>query len=295
MSNPSEWPLPPDGKRFLLPKALTRQLAQQPLSQGLYPRAMGFYPVALRHQMTRTEHDDHLLLYCTGGLGWLAAYGEVQPVKRGDVLLLPAGQPHRYWADAQKPWTVYWVHFDGRLAQQFIDWLAIPKGVRALGLNARLLSLFDVLFELRQRGSAWTPALHSCHQLQLLLSHVALLFVQQGAGSGKRLDLERVKTLMTEHLHGQLNLGELAADANLSKYHFAKCFKAQSGQSPIHYFIELKMQHACYLLDSSRVPVKQVALNLGYEDAYYFSRAFKKIMGVSPATYRAGLHTQGTN
>ena len=64
-----------------------------------------------------------------------------------------------------------------------------------------------------------------------------------------------------------------------------------SGQSPIHYFIDLKMQYAYNLLDTHRWSIKQVALNLGYEDAYYFSRAFKKIMGVSPSGYRAGLHS----
>lgn len=293
MSKPSEWPLPPDGKRFLLPKALTRRLAHDPLSAGLYPCALGFYPVALRHRMERTEHDDHLLLYCTAGCGWLAACGEVQPVGQGDIVLLPAGTSHHYWADDSRPWTVYWVHFDGHLALDFMRWLSVPKGLRRVGLNARLLTLFDALFELRKQGSAWAPALHACHQLQLLLSYVALIFDRQLAGSGRRLDMERVKALMAENLHGQLNLQRLADDASLSKYHFSKCFKAQSGQSPIHYFIELKMQHACYLLDTTRHSIKQVALNLGYEDAYYFSRLFKKIMGVSPAQYRAGLHGLG--
>ena len=48
----------------------------------------------------------------------------------------------------------------------------------------------------------------------------------------------------------------------------------------------MKMQRACYLLDSTQQSVKQLAAALGYDDAYYFSRLFKKVIGLSPAQYR---------
>ena len=55
---------------------------------------------------------------------------------------------------------------------------------------------------------------------------------------------------------------------------------------PIDYFLHLKMQKACQLLFSQDMKIKQVALQLGYEDQYYFSRIFKKYMGMSPEQYR---------
>lgn len=290
MSQPSDWPLPRDGKRFLLPKALLDRLADEPLTRQLYPRALGFYPVARGHRMQRELHDDHLLLYCTAGQGRLDYEGTSFPVSAGDVVVLPAGQAHSYASDHQRPWTVYWVHYAGLLSDTMTDWLAAKGGpVHRLGLNARLLALFDAQFGLRDQGSNWDAALHACHQLQFLLSHIAQM-LGQAADSAGRLDIARIKGLMMAHIHDHIDLAALAEDAALSKYHFAKLFKAQTGQSPIHYFIELKMQQACYLLDTSRQPIKQVALNLGYEDAYYFSRLFKKVMGVSPARYRTGLH-----
>ena len=53
------------------------------------------------------------------------------------------------------------------------------------------------------------------------------------------------------------------------------------------YFIELRMRLACRLLDLSDKPVKVVAIEAGYRDPYYFSRVFKKAMGLSPEKYRA--------
>lgn len=63
-------------------------------------------------------------------------------------------------------------------------------------------------------------------------------------------------------------------------------FKERRGQSLMNYFIRLKVQKACQLLDQTRLPMVEIAAQLGYEDPYYFSRLFKKIQGCSPAHYR---------
>jgi YesN/AraC family two-component response regulator len=53
------------------------------------------------------------------------------------------------------------------------------------------------------------------------------------------------------------------------------------------YFIHLRVRLACRLLDLSDKPIKVVAIETGYRDPYYFSRVFKKAMGLSPEKYRA--------
>jgi len=55
----------------------------------------------------------------------------------------------------------------------------------------------------------------------------------------------------------------------------------------LSYFTQLKIRAACRLLDLSGKSVKAVALETGYSDPYYFSRVFKKVMGISPEKYRA--------
>ncbi|HHY58568.1 MAG TPA: helix-turn-helix transcriptional regulator, partial [Chloroflexi bacterium] len=63
--------------------------------------------------------------------------------------------------------------------------------------------------------------------------------------------------------------------------------KQQTGHSPIAYFNQLKMQHACTLLTITGLSVKEVAHALGYADAYYFSRLFKQHIGVAPRQFRS--------
>jgi len=91
---------------------------------------------------------------------------------------------------------------------------------------------------------------------------------------------------MLGHLDEPLQVATLAARANISPSHFFALFKRQIGCAPIDYFIRLRMQHACRLLDETVMSVKEVAATLGYEDPFYFSRIFKSVNQVAPSEYR---------
>jgi transcriptional regulator GlxA family with amidase domain len=91
---------------------------------------------------------------------------------------------------------------------------------------------------------------------------------------------------MQARVHEQLELEALAETVSLSKFHFIKKYKELTGTTPINHFIHLKVERACHLLDVTTKSINEISFAVGYEDAYYFSRIFKKIMGVSPSQYR---------
>lgn len=284
----SNWPLPANGARFITPPRLRRQLARSALAAGCYPLALGFYPQALGHQMHRAQPDDHLLIYCRTGQGWVETQDGRLAVAGGDLLLLPKGQAHAYGADEHKPWSIYLVHFDGELAAEFIQPLGRAARLR-VGVQPRLLAEFDALLNLRKQGLNLAHFVHAAHQLQVLLTSLAVLPARTTLKSGRVLDVDAVQAVMRDHLHGSLQLDELAAQFKLSRFHFAKTYRALTGQAPIQDFIQLKMAHACRLLDEGTPSIRQVAEQLGYEDMYYFSRLFRKVVGMAPSHYRA-LH-----
>lgn len=92
--------------------------------------------------------------------------------------------------------------------------------------------------------------------------------------------------LMRGCLNQSLAVNQLARMANISPSHFFAVFKKQTGFAPLDYFIRLRMQRACELLDATELAVKEVANELGYEDPYYFSRLFKSVSQVAPTEYR---------
>jgi transcriptional regulator GlxA family with amidase domain len=91
---------------------------------------------------------------------------------------------------------------------------------------------------------------------------------------------------MKAHLSRPLRVATLAAMANRSESHYATLFCRQTGYPPIDYFIRLRIQRACQLLDSTTLSVKQVAAGAGYGDPLYFSRVFRTVMDMSPSQYR---------
>ena len=93
-------------------------------------------------------------------------------------------------------------------------------------------------------------------------------------------------TYMIEHLDQPLQVSTLAAQAGVSPSHYFALFKRQTGKAPIDFFIRLRMNHARELLDSTGSSVKEVAVTMGYDDPFYFSRVFKSVHRVAPAEYR---------
>jgi len=117
--------------------------------------------------------------------------------------------------------------------------------------------------------------------------------VEDGANAGAEAESEASKRIeqciafMREHLNQPLQVATLAARASASPSHFFVLFKRVTGSPPIDYFIRLRMQRACRLLEAGSLHVKEVAAALGYDDPFYFSRVFKSTVHVAPSEYRA--------
>jgi len=285
----SQWPLTSDGIRIIVPAFVQDYLAANTFTNECYPTAFGYYPNAGGHRMAREQHDDNLLMLCTAGCGTLELGSQSLPVGPGDALLLPRGSHHRYRADTDNPWTIYWVHFEGGLAEKFLTAVRGSKQfapVLHVGTHARLVADFETLIDTRKTGYNRRAFVHAANLLRQMLSYLAMVAPVVQAKQHHDMDLDGIHALMEERLHGHLDLATLARHANLSKYHFSNKYKALTGHSPIQYFLHLKMERACYLLDVSGISVKDVSRTLGYEDSYYFSRLFKKIIGVAPRQYR---------
>ena len=104
--------------------------------------------------------------------------------------------------------------------------------------------------------------------------------------TGADLNIPRIRRYIHEHLDGPLSLDELAGCVNLSATHFSRLFRRYFGSSPMHYVIQQRMARAASLLAETAAPIKQVAHAVGYDDPYYFSRLFKRTVGLAPGAYR---------
>lgn len=288
MSQPSTWPLPPQGKRVLTPGFVRQQLAAHALSRGCYPTAMGYYPRAWGHRMRRTQHDDNLVMLCTEGRGWLTIDERRREIRSGDAILLPRGLSHEYAADNKLPWSIFWVHFSGDDGDALMRWLA-PNQEHCIhpGAMPALTDHFEQLLEVGRTGYSSTAFIVAANQLRYMLTGIAQYRDQQSRLREGELDLASVQRFMRNRVTGKVSLDELAQVAGVSTPHFAERYRTLTGYPPIRHFTHMKMEAACRLLDSTEQSVKSIAGSLGYDDPLYFSRVFRKIIGSAPRDYRA--------
>lgn len=93
-----------------------------------------------------------------------------------------------------------------------------------------------------------------------------------------------------EHMHADCardwTLDALASAVVLSRAGFAQKFKATLGATPLQYLTTVRIQKAMHLLADSSEKIQSVAQEVGYSDAFSFSKVFKKVAGLSPREYR---------
>ncbi len=95
--------------------------------------------------------------------------------------------------------------------------------------------------------------------------------------------------LMHARLSEDISLDELAAEARLSPYHFARMFKQSVGVPPRVYLTRLRMEKACELLEHTDLSVTEIALEVGYSSNQVLARVFTKYQKTSPTDFRRAV------
>lgn len=107
----------------------------------------------------------------------------------------------------------------------------------------------------------------------------------QRAGTYNRADLLEIKTYMESHYDEPLSIAQLAKMANISPKYFVDLFKKTFGQSAMEYLTDVRIRHAKRYLAESEERLRDIARKVGYKDEFYFSRKFKKEVGVAPSEF----------
>ncbi len=98
--------------------------------------------------------------------------------------------------------------------------------------------------------------------------------------------VQLIITYIENNYAQEITIEQLATTHYVSPTYLSKIFKEVTGVSPINYLILIRLQQARQLLMTKEYPIKEIARAVGYEDAYHFSKSFKKQYGVSPSALR---------
>lgn len=275
---------------FVIPEKITRLIRGNVLISDLYLTDIGYYPKARYHFRERPAGcSQFILIYCMEGKGEIRLNETVFMVPADHFFIIPAGMPHSYHSNEQNPWSIYWIHFSG-LKSGIYSRFACQTMAIDQGKNSRVsgrVELFSEIFRNLDRGFS----IETLEYVNLCLPHLLASFTHLSQfrlikESGEKDPVSQSINFMLEHLTKKLKLDEIASETGLSASHYSRLFQTRTGHSPIDYFIQLKIQNACRLLGNSGWTIADVSREMGFDDQFYFSRVFHKVMGMSPVEYR---------
>lgn len=271
-------------------KILLSHCAGSPVIKHLYITDIGYYPKAQHHYCRRSKGiDQNIIIYCVEGSGSCSVADTAYTVNAGDFVIIPSRLPHVYAASEDMAWTIYWLHCKGKASDAMVSAvvkkLAGHKGM--IGYSSAREELFEEIYATLERGYSRDNIIYANMCLWHLMA--SFEFDEKFDNSNTAANVDAAATaidFMQQQIDTTLTLKQIAQSVNLSASHFAAIFHAKTGFSPIEYFNHLKIQKACQLIQFTEYRMKEISYGIGINDCYYFSRLFKKLMGVSPLEYR---------
>ena len=278
-------------RMFVMPRHIIKWIKESPLIGSLYISDIGYFPNAANHFRERRKGcSSYILIYCISGKGRIKLADRELIILPNSFFIIPPETPHSYSAVDGDPWTIYWAHFKGPLAGLLYN--KILKEIREENCNIkhdeRRILLFENMLDILEKGYGKDHLEFINISLYQLLSSFIFPDNFELIGKAEEDDdlVDKSVSYVVENIDEKIDIALLARKFGYSNSHFLNLFKKKSGFAPLQYFNNLKIQRACHYLSFTDLSIKEICFSLGYNDPLYFSRLFKKSIGISPNPYR---------
>lgn len=259
------------------------------------------------HDLTSVKHSHdfcELSLITKGSaMHWLE--GADFPVSSGDVFVLQGQQSHYYY-DLNKLEMIN-IMFDPKLLNLPETRLRKIPGYRALflleplfrkqhrftshlHLNRQSLARSEGIAtnlekEITKKAEGYEAAMFG--QFVELVVYLSRLYQESDSTNAEALlRVAKVIGCIEDDFSKQWRIENFAQMAHMSRANFMRVFRTATGESPISYLLNQRIHKAMTLLASTKLPISEIAFEVGFNDSNYFTRQFKTLQGVSPIIYR---------
>jgi AraC family transcriptional regulator len=221
--------------------------------------------------------------------------GDRRQAEAGDLTIVPAQTDTEWRWD--RPIRIMHLYLDPRLLERAAEQAAdvdpgrvelIPRLSEADPLVAQIgKSLVGELQDGTAMGRLYAEEAAEMLAVHLLRHHCSVeTEVEDFTGGIPPARLKRVRDYVEANLDGEIRLDDLAAQAEMSKYHFSRQFKKEVGQSPTQFVIDQRIEKGKRLLEETDWLIARISLEVGYQSQSRFTTQFKRRVGTTPGRYR---------
>ena len=244
------------------------------------------------HSIGPIIHDYALIHVIQSGQGTFSLRGTTYELKKGDSFFICPGELVSYQANQADPWAYRWVALRGTQSEKLLADIGV--GPLTPVMHAERWKRVERLF-IRIEQTLSTGGKIADLEAEALLR---MVLVEYGRSSPQareaslkvRSDLEQqveeAARYLTLRYATPISIEQLAQHFGYHRTYFSKMFHEIMGETPIQMLIRLRMERARTLLITTKLTVEQIASSVGYSDALYFSKMYKRIYGEAPTSYR---------
>lgn len=236
-----------------------------------------------------TQVDSWLLVYTLAGDAQFRAGLRDVALVPGRIVLVEPGTPTDFSGAGASAWHFYWVVFQCADSwRSCLHWPVAGPGVRQLAVAADAAAAIEVTLDQLYRNyiDSGPRKAELDHNLleQLLLRCASCLPRDTGRALDPRVVAAR--GFIDGHFAEDIGVAEVAAACNLSPSRLSGLFRRETGASVMGYRNELRLVKAAQLLLHSNLRIAEIGQRVGYTEQAFFSRIFRKHLGMSPRQYR---------
>jgi AraC-like DNA-binding protein len=257
------------------------------LRKGFHVVAVGCEHCRSDYRIERADFPYHCLEFVLEGLGTFAAKGKTHSLVPATLFTYAPGMRHTITCRPDKPMTKYFVDFSGPGAGDLLHDAGLNAGgVFHASLPQRLVDTFELLLRNGTEHRALTERLCANLVEYLVLKAGETRLAPGSVQSRAYTTYLRCGLVMREQWMTLRNLSDIARACHVAPEYVCRLFKRFDRESPHQRLMRMKISRAAERLTASALLIKEIAYEFGYEDAYHFSKTFKKIYGLSPEAFR---------
>lgn len=244
------------------------------------------------------SHDFPEMAFILSGCGRYRIEGRLYDIKEGDLLIFNPGVKHQSLPGPKgsAPATEFFVGFSDIQIQELpCNHFPVPGGEYILHTSGelrqklfRLCSSMEAENAVCRQGRYFMLKSYLVQMLLLVIREqcepVALTGGYAFESANRKYVVERIVNYFESHYNEKISLDQIAENMYLSPFYISRIFKSETGDTPIRHLINIRLEKAKELLLAEKgVSIQEVAAAVGYDDAYHFSKLFKKRYGISPS------------
>ena len=250
-----------------------------------YPICIGSFRYESGYRLARDSYDSFLMMYILKGTCFVTVGSHTMQAMAGQLIFLDCYAPHAYGTDSG--FEALWIHFDGPMALIFYETIVSEKGSLLYPAHPDAIhrSLYNIYDTFRSRAPIVEDQISGT--ITNILSDLLSSEKTQQVSGKTQIGISEAISHINKYFYKSITLQELADIAALSPYYFSRVFARETGMTPHKYLISTRMANAKFLLKTSQMSVKEIAIRSGFSDESGFCTAFKKQEGMTPKEYRS--------